>query len=252
MNKYCAFFTCLAQYVQGSPAVRRVFDQAFSCPSAPAAIDTAADDDGPIGPAKMAEQVAAYAERRGKCLPYMSALLGSLLLLVLAATLGAQTTATVTATPKAGGASKSVTITLRPKTILSTFTCDLTEMEPGDVASCTIAINVAAKVGGFPINLVLPAGFSGPPNPVVVLAGQTSVGFFLVRIDTPPLSHGPLLFDNGRDRSRRRGDERCLQGTAFCRGAAPDEAVARGRDGVPPSYGRDRRLVHGDLRCRQN
>ena len=140
MNKYSAFFTCLAQYVQGSPAVRRVFDQAFSCPSGPAAIDTAADDDGPIGPARMAEQVAAYAERRGPRMPYMSALLGSLLLLVVAATLGAQTTATVTATPKSGGASKSVVITLRPKTILSTFTCDLVEMEPGDVASCTIAI----------------------------------------------------------------------------------------------------------------
>jgi hypothetical protein len=107
---------------------------------------------------------------------------------LLTGALSAQTT--VPLSVEYGGKKLSVTMTLRPKVGLSAFTCDVTEMEPGDVATCTITLTAPAKVG-ITVMVVLPAGFTGPSS-VVISSGLSTATFSITRLDLAASS--PTIF----------------------------------------------------------
>ena len=111
------------------------------------------------------------------------------ILALFAGSLVAQTTATVTAVPKGGTAAqgKSYQFTLRPKTFVSSLTCTLVEIEPGESSLCTLNLNQLARAGGIAIDLTLPAGFTGPST-VSVGAGLNITTFTVTRTDTPAAS----------------------------------------------------------------
>jgi hypothetical protein len=85
-------------------------------------------------------------------------------------------------TVKLGAKELSWTITLKPKVTLSAFTCDATEMEPGDTTACTITLTAPAKAAGVTVTVTLPTGFTGPPS-VLIPGGSVTATFTITRLD---------------------------------------------------------------------
>jgi hypothetical protein len=113
-----------------------------------------------------------------------------LLLLVFAGIASAQTV-TIQVTAKLNTVQKIWNILLRPKTVLAEFTCDVTEMEPGETATCTVTLNQPARPVGATIAITLPTGFTGPPS-VLIPGGAASATFSITRLDT--FASNPTIF----------------------------------------------------------
>lgn len=111
-----------------------------------------------------------------------------LLLLILAGIASAQTVQVVV---KLGAVEKPWNITLKPKVALSAFTCDATEMEPGDTAACTITLTAPAKAAGVTVTVILPTGFTGPPS-VLIPGGSANATFSITRLDLT--ASNPTIF----------------------------------------------------------
>lgn len=111
---------------------------------------------------------------------------------LLCAALSAQTV-TVQIVVKRGLIEKIIwNILLRPKTILSALTCNATEMEPGDSATCTVTLNQAARGNGVTAEVMLPAGFSGPLS--VTIPNGSAVATFQITRQDVIASTDPRLF----------------------------------------------------------
>lgn len=74
------------------------------------------------------------------------------------------------------GETKSVPITRRPKTFLTSASCVPIVIDAGAVATCTITINQPAPVEGYAASLDLPSWATGP-SAATVPAGALSVTF---------------------------------------------------------------------------
>lgn len=84
---------------------------------------------------------------------------------------------------KYGLIEKIWSILLRPKTTIVNFTCDKTELEPGEIAACTVTINVPARAGGLRIEVLMPAELTGPAI-VTIPQSATSATFTISRPNT--------------------------------------------------------------------
>lgn len=100
-------------------------------------------------------------------------------------------TVTVQVAAKLGPLQKIWNILLRPKTVLADFSCDMAEMEPGEVSTCTVTLNQTARAGGVSINVTLPTGFTGPPS-VLVPGGTAMATFQITRLDI--VAGSPQIF----------------------------------------------------------
>lgn len=113
-------------------------------------------------------------------------LLPFLLLFVLLASLPmhAQDPApTVTIRVKYGLLEKLWNILLRPRTTIVGFTCDKTELEPGEITACTVTISAPARAGGLRVDVIVPVELTGP-SVVTINQGATSVTFSISRPST--------------------------------------------------------------------
>lgn len=100
------------------------------------------------------------------------------LLSLLCAALSAQTVQIVV---KFGTVEKSWDITLEPKTVLADLKCTATKMKPGNIATCTVALNQPADANAI-VTVTLPAGFTGPAT-VTIPVGSASATFTVTRQD---------------------------------------------------------------------
>lgn len=93
-------------------------------------------------------------------------------------------TITITVVPHNGSSllQKLWQLILRPRTIIGDFACDLTEMEPGDSTQCTISLNQPARVPGYPVDITVPPGFTGPGS-ITIPAGAGTATFSISRLD---------------------------------------------------------------------
>lgn len=91
----------------------------------------------------------------------------------------------VTVTAEGGAVRLSVSLMLRPSVKLQAFTCDKTELSPGEFTTCTVTLNRQARSGGIVIRVILPAQLAGPAE-VNIQQGATSSTF---RITYPETSN---------------------------------------------------------------
>jgi hypothetical protein len=105
--------------------------------------------------------------------------------LILASALSAQTPSTATIGAQGPGRlpPKNWTIILRDRTVLADHFCDMQEMEPGDVATCTVALNQVPRVASpVIVQIMTPEGFSAPIV-VTISAPSKSATYKLTRLD---------------------------------------------------------------------
>lgn len=91
-------------------------------------------------------------------------------------------TADVKVTPRNGTPPKVWTFTLTDKVLISRFACDKAELTPGESSTCTVTLNVLARLGGFLFDVVLPPGFTGPAT-VLVGMNSSAVDFTVTRVE---------------------------------------------------------------------
>lgn len=111
-------------------------------------------------------------------------------LLLVAAVVLAQTQATITANPQGKPGNKlSVDLTLNPPVRITSFTCAVTTLNPGQSTPCTIGLAGPAPATGVTVELNYPASVTG--NSQVVIAPGAASATFTVTYKDPD---SPLAF----------------------------------------------------------
>ena len=110
-------------------------------------------------------------------------------ILILAAACFGQT---ATVTVAGAHTTKTWAITLVPKTLILTFVCDKSAMEPGDTSMCTVTLSQAARAV-VPVTITLPDGFTGPAS-ISFPVGMAAQSFQIARTDVAALGETNDIF----------------------------------------------------------